>query len=64
MYGVIGSAVVVGMISFSYQKFNINYLWRKIEFHDKKFNKRSNNWWTYFWFRLITERVLVQFSLK
>jgi hypothetical protein len=48
MYGVIGSAVVVGMISFSYQKFNINHLWRKIEFHDKKFNKRSNNWRTYF----------------
>jgi uncharacterized membrane protein YedE/YeeE len=41
MYGVIGSAVVVGVISvFLIKKFNIKTIYgEKIEFHDKKFNK-------------------------
>ena len=41
MYGIIGSAVVVGMISvFLIKKFNIKTIHgEKIEFHDKKFNK-------------------------
>jgi hypothetical protein len=41
MYGVIGSAVVVGMLSvFLIKKFNIKTVYgEKIEFHDKKFNK-------------------------
>jgi hypothetical protein len=41
MYGVIGSAVVVGMISvFLIKKFNIKTIYgEKIEFHDKKLNK-------------------------
>jgi uncharacterized protein len=41
MYGVIGSAVVVGMISvFLIKKFNIKTIYgEKIEFHDKSFNK-------------------------
>ena len=41
MYGVIGSAVLVGMISvFLIKKFNIKTIYgEKIEFHDKKFNK-------------------------
>ncbi|MBG6187504.1 MULTISPECIES: DUF6691 family protein [Flavobacterium] len=41
MYGVIGSAVVVGIISvFLIKKFNIKTIYgEKIEFHDKTFNK-------------------------
>lgn len=41
MYGVIGSAVVVAMISvWLIKKFNIKTVYgEKIEFHDKKFNK-------------------------
>lgn len=41
MYGVIGTAVVVGMISvFLIKKFNIKTMYgEKIEFHPKKFNK-------------------------
>jgi uncharacterized protein len=41
MYGVIGSAVVVGMISiFLIKKFKIKTIYgEKVEFHDKKFNK-------------------------
>ncbi|KYP16389.1 DUF6691 family protein [Flavihumibacter sp. CACIAM 22H1] len=41
MYGVIGSAVAVGMLSvFLIKKFNIKTIHgEKIEFHDKKFNK-------------------------
>ncbi|SFA87534.1 hypothetical protein SAMN05660845_0754 [Flavobacterium swingsii] len=41
MYGVIGSAVMVGIISvFLIKKFNIKTIYgEKIEFHDKKFNK-------------------------
>lgn len=41
MYGIIGSAVVVGMISvWLIKKFNIKTIYgEKIEFHDKKFNK-------------------------
>jgi len=41
MYGVIGCAVVVGMISvFLIKKFNIKTIYgEKIEFHDKTFNK-------------------------
>jgi len=41
MYGVIGSAVVVGMLSvFLIKKFQIKTIYgEKIEFHDKKFNK-------------------------
>ena len=41
MYGVIGSAVVVGMISvFLIKKFNIKTIYgEKIEFNNKKFNK-------------------------
>lgn len=41
MYGVIGSAVVVGMISvFLIKKFNIKTIYgEKIEIHDKTFNK-------------------------
>lgn len=41
MYGVIGSAVVVGIISIlMIKKFNIKTIYgEKIEFHDKKFNK-------------------------
>jgi uncharacterized protein len=41
MYGVIGSAIVVGIISiFLIKKFNIKTIYgEKIEFHDKKFNK-------------------------
>lgn len=41
MYGVIGSAVVVGAISvFLIKKFKIKTIYgEKIEFHDKKFNK-------------------------
>jgi uncharacterized protein len=41
MYGVIGSAVIVGIISvFLIKKFNIKTIYgEKIEFHDKKFNK-------------------------
>jgi uncharacterized membrane protein YedE/YeeE len=66
MYGVIGSAVVVGMISFFLSKIQYqNHLWRKIEFHDKKFNKGQIIGGLIFglgW--AITERVLVQFSLK
>jgi uncharacterized membrane protein YedE/YeeE len=41
MYGIIGSAVVVGMISvWLIKKFNIKTIYgEKIEFHDKTFNK-------------------------
>ena len=41
MYGIIGSAVVVGMISvWLIKKFNIKTIYgEKIEFHSKKFNK-------------------------
>ena len=41
MYGIIGSAVVVGMISvFLIKNFNIKTIYgEKIEFHQKKFNK-------------------------
>lgn len=41
MYGVIGSAVVVGMISvYLIKKFKIKTIYgEKIEFHDKSFNK-------------------------
>lgn len=41
MYGIIGSAVVVGMISvWLIKKFNIKTIYgEKIEFHDKSFNK-------------------------
>jgi uncharacterized membrane protein YedE/YeeE len=41
MYGVIGSAVVVGVISvFIIKKINIKTIYgEKVEFHDKKFNK-------------------------
>jgi len=41
MYGVIGSAVVVGAISvFLIKKFKVKTIYgEKIEFHDKKFNK-------------------------
>lgn len=41
MYGIIGSAVVVGMISvWLIKKFNIKTIYgEKIEFHPKKFNK-------------------------
>ena len=41
MYGVIGSAVIVGVISvFLIKKFNIKTIYGEtIEFHDKKFNK-------------------------
>jgi uncharacterized membrane protein YedE/YeeE len=41
MYGVIGSAVVVGIISvLIIKKFNIKTIYgEKVEFHDKKFNK-------------------------
>lgn len=41
MYGIIGSAVVVGMISvFIIKKFNIKTIHgEKVEFHPKKFNK-------------------------
>lgn len=41
MYGLIGSAVVVGALSvFLIKKFNIKTIYgEKIEFHDKKFNK-------------------------
>jgi uncharacterized membrane protein YedE/YeeE len=41
MYGIIGSAVVVGAISiFIIKKFNIKTIYgEKIEFHDKTFNK-------------------------
>jgi uncharacterized membrane protein YedE/YeeE len=41
MYGVIGSAVVVGIISvLVIKKFNIKTIYgEKVEFHDKKFNK-------------------------
>jgi hypothetical protein len=41
MYGVIGSAVMVGALSvFLIKKFNIKTIYgEKIEFHDKKFNK-------------------------
>lgn len=41
MYGIIGSAVIVGMISvWLIKKFNIKTIYgEKIEFHDKKFNK-------------------------
>ena len=41
MYGIIGSAVVVGAISiFLIKKFNIKTIYgEKIEFHDKTFNK-------------------------
>ncbi|TDG35550.1 transporter [Pedobacter changchengzhani] len=41
MYGVIGSAVVVGMVSiWIIKRFNIKTIYgEKIEFHDKKFNK-------------------------
>ena len=41
MYGIIGSAVVVGMISvWLIKRFNIKTVYgEKIEFHDKKFNK-------------------------
>ena len=41
MYGVIGSAIAVGMLSiFLIKKFNIKTIHgEKIEFHDKKFNK-------------------------
>lgn len=41
MYGVIGSAVIVGIISvFLIKKLNIKTIYdEKIEFHDKKFNK-------------------------
>ncbi len=41
MYGVIGSAVVVGIISiFLIKKFKIKTIYgEKVEFHDKKFNK-------------------------
>lgn len=41
MYGIIGSAVVIGMISvFLIKKFNIKTIYgESIEFHPKKFNK-------------------------
>ena len=41
MYGIIGSAVVVGMISvWLIKRFNIKTVYgEKIELHDKKFNK-------------------------
>ena len=41
MYGVIGSGVLVGMVSILIiKKFNIKTIYgEKIEFHDKKFNK-------------------------
>lgn len=41
MYGVIGTAVIVGLISvWSIKKFNIKTIYgEKIEFHAKKFNK-------------------------
>ncbi len=41
MYGVIGTAVVVGMISvFLIKRFNIKTIYgEKVEFHQKKFNK-------------------------
>lgn len=41
MYGIIGSAVAVGMISvFLIKKFNIKTIYgEKIEFHSKEFNK-------------------------
>ena len=41
MYGVIGTAVIVGIISvFLIKKLNIKTIYgEKIEFHDKKFNK-------------------------
>ena len=41
MYGIIGSAIVVGMISiWLIKKFNIKTIYgEKIEFHDKTFNK-------------------------
>jgi hypothetical protein len=41
MYGLIGSAVLVGALSiFLIKKFNINTIYgEKIEFHDKIFNK-------------------------
>ncbi len=41
MYGVIGSAIAVGMLSiFIIKRFNIKTIHgEKIEFHDKKFNK-------------------------
>lgn len=41
MYGVIGSAIAVGMLSiFLIKKFNIKTIHgERIEFHDKKFNK-------------------------
>lgn len=41
MYGVIGSAIAVGMLSiFLIKKFNIRTIYGEvIEFHDKKFNK-------------------------
>ena len=41
MYGVIGTAIIVGMISILIiKKFNIKTIYgEKIEFHDKKFNK-------------------------
>jgi uncharacterized membrane protein YedE/YeeE len=65
-HGVIGSAVVVGMISVFLSKIQYqDHLWRKIEFHDKKFNKGQIIGGLIFglgW--AITERVLVQFSLK
>jgi uncharacterized membrane protein YedE/YeeE len=57
-----GSAVVVGMISVFLSKIQYqNHLWRKIEFHDKKFNKGQIIGGLIFglgW--AITERVLVQ----
>jgi len=41
MFGIIGSAIIVGMISvFIIKKFNIKTIYgEKIEFHDKEFNK-------------------------
>lgn len=41
MFGVIGSAIIVGIISvYSIKKFNIKTIYgEKIEFHDKVFNK-------------------------
>lgn len=41
MYGVIGSAVIVGIVSvFLIKKYNVKTIYgENIEFHDKKFNK-------------------------
>jgi hypothetical protein len=53
MYGVIGSAVVIGAISvFLIKKFNIKTIYGEdIEFHPKKF-KGPDLWWSVVWLRL------------